>query len=101
MEAAMARFTVTCPHCHALLEVEGETQVIVGSHAPEKPRSTTTIEDRLQALTKEKADARAKMDEAMRAEKAGAAIREEKFRKLLEGAKDEPVTKPIRDMDLD
>ncbi len=97
----MARFTVTCPHCHALLELDGETQVVVGAKAPEKPKSTATIEDRLQALGKEKADARAKMEEAMRAEKAGASIREEKFRKLLEGAKDEPVTKPIRDVDLD
>jgi hypothetical protein len=97
----MARFTVTCPHCRALLEIDGETQVIAGSKAPEKPKSTATIEDRLAALTKEKADARAKMEEAMRAEKAGAAIREEKFRKLLEDAKDQPVTKPIRDVDLD
>jgi hypothetical protein len=97
----MARFTVTCPHCHALLDLDGETQVIVGSRAPVKPKSTTSLEDRLQALGKEKADARAKMEEAMRTEKAGAAIREEKFRKLLEEAKDEPVTKPIRDVDLD
>jgi hypothetical protein len=97
----MARFTVTCPHCHASLELDAETQVIVGSQAPEKPKSTTTIEDRLQALSREKAEARARMDEAMRAEKAGAAIREEKFRKLLDEAKNEPVTKPIRDVDLD
>ena len=97
----MARFTVTCPHCHALLDLDGEAQVIVGSKAPEKPKSTSSLEDRLQALGKEKADARAKMEEAMRTEKAGAAIREEKFRKLLEEAKDEPVTKPIRDVDLD
>jgi hypothetical protein len=37
----------------------------------------------------------------MRAEKAGPEIREEKFRKLLETAKSEPVTKPVRDVDLD
>jgi hypothetical protein len=97
----MARFTVTCPHCHALLDLDDESQVIVGSKAPEKPKNTASLEDRLQALGQEKADARAKMEEAMRTEKAGAAIREEKFRKLLEEAKDEPVTKPIRDVDLD
>jgi hypothetical protein len=97
----MARFTVTCPHCRALLELDDDTQVIVGSKAPEQPKSTTSLEDRLQALGKEKADARARMEEAMRAEKAGASIREEKFKKLLEEAKDEPVTKPIRDVDLD
>ena len=97
----MARFTVTCPHCHVLLELDGDAQLIVGSKAPEKPKSTASLEDRLQALGKEKADARAKMEEAMRAEKAGAAIREEKFHKLLEDAKAEPITKPIRDVDLD
>jgi uncharacterized protein (DUF2336 family) len=97
----MTRFTVTCPHCQALLELDGDTQVIVSCKPQEKPKSATSLEDRLQALTKEKADARARMDEAMRAEKAGAAIREEKFRKLLEEAKDQPVTKPIRDVDLD
>jgi len=97
----MARFTVTCPHCHALLELDGDAQLVVGSKVSEKPRSTSSLEDRLQALGKEKADARARMEEAMRAEKSGAAIREEKFRKLLEEAKDQPVTKPVRDVDLD
>jgi len=64
-------------------------------------KNTTTLDDRLKALAQEKNDARAKLDEAMRSEKAGAAIREEKFRKLLEVAKDEPIEKPIRDIDLD
>ncbi len=97
----MAHFTVTCPHCQALLEVDGEKEVIVSSKPVEKPKNTTTIEDRLRAMTQEKENARAKMEEAMRSEKAGAAIREEKFKKLLEHAKDEPITKPIRDVDLD
>ena len=97
----MPRFTVTCPHCHTLLELDGDAQLVVSSKVPEKPRSTSSLEDRLQALGKEKADARARMDEAMRAEKSGAAIREEKFRKLLEEVKGQPVTKPVRDVDLD
>ena len=97
----MSHFTVTCPHCQALLELDGEQRVVVSSQAAEKPKNTTTIEDRLRALTQERENARAKMDEAMRSEKAGASIREEKFKKLLEVAKNEPVTKPIRDVDLD
>ncbi len=97
----MASFTVTCPHCRALLEIDGERQVVVGGKAPEEPRSQASLEGRLQALTQEKAAAKAKMEEAMRAEKAGAEIREEKFKKLLETAKTEPITKPVRDVDLD
>ncbi|HUK14454.1 MAG TPA: hypothetical protein VLW17_14235 [Thermoanaerobaculaceae bacterium] len=97
----MAHFTVTCPHCQALLELDGDKQVVVASKPVEKAKSTTTIEDRLRALSEEKENARAKMEEAFRAEKAGSSIREEKFKKLLESAKDEPVTKPVRDIDLD
>jgi uncharacterized Zn finger protein (UPF0148 family) len=97
----MPQFTVTCPHCHALLEVDGERQVVVSAKAPEKPRATTSMEDRLQALAKEREAANAKLAEAMRAEKAGAELREEKFKKLLEQAGDGPVEKPIRDIDLD
>ncbi len=97
----MATFSVTCPHCQALLEVDGERKVIIGSQAHEAPRTAASLEGRLQALTEEKAAARAKMEEAMRNERAGASIREEKFKKLLDVAKSEPVTKPVRDVDLD
>lgn len=97
----MASFNVTCPHCHALLEIDGEKQLVVGGKPPEAPRSGASLEGRLEALKQEKATARAKMEEAMRAEKSGAEVREEKFRKLLESAKSEPVTKPVRDVDLD
>jgi hypothetical protein len=41
------------------------------------------------------------MDEAFRAEQAGSQLREEKFKKLLEVAKKEPATKPVKDIDLD
>ncbi len=97
----MASFSLTCPHCRALLEVDSERQVIVGSKPHEEPKTAASLEGRLQALSDERAAARAKMDEAMRVEKAGATIREEKFKKLLEVAKSEPVTKPVRDVDLD
>jgi hypothetical protein len=97
----MGRFTVTCPHCQAQLELDAEKQLVVSSKAAEKPKVTTTIEDRLQAMAREKESARAKMEEAMRAEKAGAELRDEKFRKLLGEAKDAPIEKPIRDIDLD
>ncbi len=97
----MSRFTVTCPHCQAQLELDSEKQLVVASKAAEKPKVTTSIEDRLQAMAKEKESARAKMEEAMRAEKAGAELRDEKFKKLLGDVKDAPVEKPLRDIDLD
>jgi len=97
----MPRFTVTCPHCQAQLELDPEKQLVVGSKAAERPKVTTSIEDRLQAMAKEKEGARAKMDEAMRAERSGSELRDEKFRRLLDGVKDLPIEKPVRDIDLD
>ncbi len=97
----MSRFTVTCPHCTSLLEVDGDAAVVASHTPPAESRSTTTFEDRLSTLVKEKEQAKAKLAEAFRAEKAGAELREEKFRRLLESAKDEEPSKPIRDIDLD
>jgi hypothetical protein len=97
----MASFTVTCPHCQTLLEISGEKEVVMSAQVPEKPKSTTTMEDRLQALSSERESAKARMEEAIRAERAGPQVREDRFRKLLEGAQAEPVTKPVRDIDLD
>jgi hypothetical protein len=97
----MSRFTVTCPHCQAQLELDPEKQLVVASKPAEKPKVTTSIEDRLQAMAKEKESARSRMEEAMRAERAGSELRDEKFKKLLGDVKDQPVEKPVRDIDLD
>jgi len=97
----MSRFTVTCPHCSSLLEIDGDAQVVASHTPPAQPRATTTLEDRLSTLVKEKEQAHAKLAEAFRAEKVGAELREEKFRRLLEHAKHEKPSKPIKDIDLD
>lgn len=97
----MARFTVTCPHCSSLLEIDSDAGVVASHTPPAASRSATTFEDRLSTLVKEKEQAQAKLAEALRAEKAGAELREEKFRRLLESAKHCEPSKPIKDIDLD
>ncbi len=97
----MTTFSVSCPHCRALLEVDADKEVVVGSRPAETPRDATSFEDRLEALAREKEGAAAKLAEAMRAEKSGAEIREERFKKLLDDATSSPVEKPVRDIDLD
>ena len=61
-------------------------QVIVGSKAHEKPQDRASLEDGCRRSATRGRRPAPKMEEAMRAEKAGAAIREEKFKKLLEVA---------------
>lgn len=98
----MAHFTVTCPHCKSLLDIDGEAQVVLAVKPPEEKKATASLEERLKQLEEEKKRAADKLAEAMRAEKAGSRVREEKFRKLLEGVNpDEAPEKVIKDVDLD
>lgn len=97
----MSRFSVTCPNCKALLDIDGESMVVTGHTPPVQPRTVTSFEDRLDSLVKEREQAKAKLAEAFRAEKAGAELREEKFRRLLESASQGEPEKPLKDIDLD
>jgi glutaredoxin len=99
---AMAHFTVTCPHCKSLLEIDREAQVVVAVTPPEEKKAVTSLEERLKQIEEEKRRAADKLAEAMRAEQAGAKVREEKFRKLLAGVDPEAAPdKPLKDVDLD
>jgi len=98
----MAHFTVTCPHCKSLLELDAEAQLVVACKPPEEKKPVASLEDRLKQLEEEKKKAADKLAEAMRAERAASRVREEKFRKLLaEVDSNAEPEKPLRDFDLD
>lgn len=98
----MAHFTVTCPHCKSLLDIDADAQVVLAVKPAEEKKAATSLEERLKQLEEEKKRAADKLAEAMRAEKAGSQLREEKFRKLLEGVDpDAAPDKVIKDVDLD
>ncbi len=99
----MARsVSITCPHCNTLLEVDLEAGVVVRHHPPETKKPRHDLEARLKALEEEKARAADKMAEAFRAEEARESVMEDRFKKLLEEAKErKDEGKPIRDIDLD
>ncbi|NOZ94772.1 MAG: hypothetical protein GXP47_08560, partial [Acidobacteria bacterium] len=60
------------------------------------------LDARLKALEEEKARAADRMAEAFRAEEARESIMEDRFKKLLQEAKErKDEGKPIRDIDLD
>jgi len=101
-ETTMAHFTVTCPHCKSLLELDAEAQLVVACKPPEEKKPVASLEERLKQLEEEKKKAADKLAEAMRAEQAGFRVREEKFRKLLSQVDpDAEPEKPVRDVDLD
>ena len=93
--------TVICPHCGATLEIDVEAGIILG-HTPRKEeKKALDFDERLRLMEAEKKRAADRMAEAMRAEKAKERILEDRFKKLLDEAKDAPdEPPPIKDIDL-
>ena len=94
---------VTCPHCGATLEIDADAGVVVHHQAPVKATEKLDFDARLQQMEADKRRAADRMAEAFRTERSRERINEERFRKLIEGAKDddEAGTPQIRDIDLD
>jgi hypothetical protein len=93
---------VTCPHCQSTLTIDPEAGVVASHEPPAQARDKIAFEDRLQQIEDDKRRASDKMAEAMRREKSKGRLFEERFRSLLDKAKDEDDgTPPVRDIDLD
>lgn len=93
---------VTCPHCQAALKVDADAGVVVSHEPPSQPSERTDFESRLRQIQEDKARAADRMAEAMRREQSKGRIMEDRFRELLEKAKEDKDTgRPVRDIDLD
>ncbi len=93
---------VSCPHCGSNLTIDSEAGVVVSHSPPVVYKEKTDFDERLKQIETEKQRASDKMAEAMRKEQSKDRILEDRFRKLMDDAKNMPDTgKPIRDIDLD
>ena len=93
--------TVTCPLCHAELEIDVEAAVVTRHKAVERPHEAVDFDDRLQQIEREKARAADRMAEAMRAEQSKERLLADKFKKLMgEVSEDDDEEPPLRDIDL-
>jgi hypothetical protein len=93
---------VTCPHCGSQLEVDSEAGVVVGHTPPVVQREKVDFDAKLKEMEEQKRRASDRMAEAMRKEKSKERIMEDRFRKLMDEAKDsEDDQPPVRDIDLD
>ena len=99
-EAAMKK-TVTCPHCDSSLVIDVEAGVVVDHSPPVRIHDKIDFNARLKQMEDEKARSADRLAEAMRQEKSKNRLMEDKFRSLLEKAKDDDGTPYIRDIDLD
>jgi hypothetical protein len=94
-------FEVVCPCCKAKLRVDPGFRTVLSHEPPPEERTVKDLGQALKGLEAEAAQRQAKFEESMKAQKTKRDLLDRKFQDALKRAKDEPITKPTRDIDLD
>ena len=97
----MEPFEVVCPCCQAKLRVDPEMQAVLSHELPPEERSVKTLTDAMKGLKAEAAQRQARFEESLKLEKSKKNLLDKKFQDALKRTKDIPLSKPIRDIDLD
>jgi len=94
-------FLIECPCCGASLTIDTALGKVVSHEAPPPKRNALDL-DHAAALLKEQAARReALFNQSSEDVKIQSQLLERKFEAALEKSKDEPITRPTRDIDLD
>jgi hypothetical protein len=94
-------FELVCPCCGARLKVDAELGKVISHQPPPRHTKTRDLDDVGQLLEKEKARREALFRQSEKDEKVKSEVLDRKFAEALKKTKDEPVTRPTRDIDLD
>ncbi len=92
---------VVCPCCQAKLRVDPELQAVLSYEPPPEERTVRDLSEAVKGLQAEAAQRQARFEESLKAERSKKNLLDKKFQDALKKAKDEPITKPVRDIDLD
>jgi len=100
-EKEASTINVTCPCCGSTLTIDASLSTVLNHKEPPKPQVVTQLKDAPKMLKEEATRREEKYQNLMQAEKSKGKVLERKFQELLKKAKEEPLTKPIKDIDLD
>ena len=92
---------VTCPCCSAILTVDPALPAVLDHKLPPKPQIVAELKDAARLVKEEATRRDEKYQQIAEAEKNKAKVLDRKFQELLKKAKEEPITKPLKDIDLD
>lgn len=92
---------VACPCCDAMLTIDPVLAVVLDHKPPVKPHVIVNLQDALNQVKGEAGRRDEKFKQFAEAEKNKSKVLEAKFQELFKKAKDEPITKPLKDIDLD
>ncbi len=100
MPKLTSEFEVACPCCHATLVIDSNLKRVVRHNEP--PSSDRPELDDAQRILAEEAARREKLfQQSVAAERTRGDALSRRFEEALRQARDEPITKPTRDFDLD
>jgi thymidylate kinase len=92
---------VTCPCCDATLTIDPALAAVLDHKAPTKPQVAVALKDAVRLVKEEASRRDEKYQKIAEAEKNKSKVLEAKFQELFKKAKEEPITKPLKDIDLD
>ncbi len=93
-------FEAVCPCCRSTLVIDTGLRRIVRHQEPER-EDKPELNEAQRILAEEAARREAMFEQSVSAEKNRSDVLSKRFEEALRQARDEPVTKPQRDFDLD
>jgi uncharacterized protein (DUF2336 family) len=93
-------FEAVCPCCRSTLVIDTGLRRIVRHQEPER-EDKPELDEAQRILAEEAARREAVFEQSVSAEKNRSDVLSKRFEEALKQARDEPVTKPQRDFDLD
>ena len=100
MAKLKSELEVTCPCCHAQLVVDVNLGRVVSHREPERA-DKPELDAAARILAAEAERREALFQQSVEAEKGRGDALARRFEEALRQAKDEPISKPLRDFDLD
>jgi len=100
-ESKAATIQVSCPCCEALLTIDPALGAVLDHQLPPKPQMAVELKDAAKIVQEEASRRDEKYQKIVEAEKNKSKVLEAKFQELFKKAKEEPLRKPLKDIDLD
>ena len=92
---------VLCPCCGSTLTIDPALAAVLEHKLPVKPPVVAHLKDAAEHVKQEAVRRDEKYQQIAEAEKNKGKLLDRKFQELLKKAQEEPITKPIKDIDLD
>ena len=99
-ENQSSTITVTCPCCDATLTIDPALSAVLDHKLPVRPQMAVQLKDAVKLVKEEATRRDEKYQKIAEAEKNKSKVLEAKFQELFKKAKEEPITKPLKDIDL-